>query len=108
VSDLKEFILARVAEDELVARQRPSYAQIHSSGCYYYDYTLDAGWFCDCDEDGAGSRRLLAECDVKRRIVAELPAGTVLELLARPYSDHPDFDPAWSGPTRGSEGSSDD
>lgn len=58
--------------------------------------------------------RVLVECDAKRRIVEsyqqaagdeEMPAewndGYVcgqefmLKLLAQPYADHPDFDPAW-------------
>lgn len=55
--------------------------------------------------------RVLAECEAKRRIVAEaldyspeLAEGDngewafdrVLHALAQTYADHPDFDPAWA------------
>jgi len=47
--------------------------------------------------------RVLAECEAKRRIVEycsyelgdEYERFPVLDLLAQPYADHPDFDPAW-------------
>ena len=66
---IAEFLLARIAEDEAVARERPSSAYVHASGCYYYNYSLDVNWFCDCDEDGESSARILAECAAKRSIV---------------------------------------
>lgn len=59
--------------------------------------------------------RVLAECEAKRRIVEHVthrmlgeppfasgrvlqglqPWRYTLQLLALPYSDHPDYDPAW-------------
>jgi hypothetical protein len=58
------------------------------------------------------ARRVLAECDAKRRIIGqcqmalkeydEMPYGgaawlgdDTLKLLALPYSDHPDYQPEW-------------
>lgn len=67
---ITEFLLARIEEDEAIARDRPNSAQIHYSGCYYYNYSLDANWECDCDDDGEGTKRLLAECAAKRAIIA--------------------------------------
>lgn len=102
MSDLTEFLLARIAEDETDARERPSQAPIHTSGCYYYHHTLDAGWYCDCDDDGALSRRLLAECDAKRRIVElhEHPEGSCWEMHRGVYG------PGWPSGSYAIEGQS--
>jgi hypothetical protein len=86
--DISEFVLARVAEDESDAN---SYA---------------AAIWSSTDSD---QRRLLAECDAKRRMVElfqglrageSVDAGrkladSVLELLAVPYADHPDYREEW-------------
>lgn len=111
---ITEFLEARIAEDEAIARDRPNSAQIHYSGCYYYNYSLDAGWECDCDEDGAGTRRLLAECAAKRAIInnsADAQPGymddphwngfndcheSALYSLAAVYASHPAYDPRWA------------
>lgn len=100
MSDLAEFLLARIAEDEADARG------------------FDGG-YCQW-----GSARVLAECEAKRRIVEwcsernRIWAGTladdptdptkhipgdyvhkedapVLRLLALPYADHPDYRQEW-------------
>lgn len=114
---ITEFLLERIAEDEAVARDRPMDAYIHESGCYYYNYTLDANWHCDCDEDGKGSARILAECAAKRAIVAmaadecgyvtigdwsscsdgcpERIMNSVIRTLAAAYANHPDYDETW-------------
>jgi hypothetical protein len=112
MSDLVEFLLARIAEDEAVARDE-------------YRCNTDMRWTPD---------RVLAECEKNRRIVklhaievvkVPLPpfdsatgdmvpdeydvscevcgwasdsptsACLTLRLLALPYADHPDFDPGW-------------
>ena len=86
--NLSEFLLARIAEDEMQARKHLLDADRH-------------GW-------GSYPARVLAECDAKRRIV-ELAdrddnwrygmhseaIGEVLRLLALPYADHPDYREEW-------------
>ncbi len=92
---LVEFLLARIGEDEKDARDWLPYARVRR---------LER-W----------PERILAECEAKRRIVVlhntALDAHTVigsdfeqgqvwmadasLRLLALPYADHPDYDPAW-------------
>ena len=107
MSTLSDFLLARFAEDEAVARR----------------VTLDDGtwsWasvdfnFSEAAEHGNrwSPARVLAECEAKRRIVewAESPpcwyapcglanqvesTDALLRALALPHADHPDFDPAW-------------
>lgn len=89
---LREFLLARIAEDEAAA----------------------STWY----EDWGGNmesltERVLAECEAKRRIVElhyswelhsnRIPlleaqvvtATTILRVLASVHSDHPDFEPKW-------------
>ncbi len=81
MSDLTEFLLARFAEDEAVAR-----ASFPTGG-------RRAGktfW-----------RRRIAECEVKRRIVDESLvwgsgcANVMIGLMAEVYSDHPDYRDEW-------------
>ena len=105
--DLNEFLLARIAEDEAVAQ----------------DIYVDPGkWRAD-GLIGLDPSRMLAECEAKRRIVAEHPhrqwdgwtycetcnmteGGTIydvekagncptLRLLALPYADHPAWREGW-------------
>lgn len=94
---LTEFLLARVAEDEREAG--------------------DPTW-CDCVIEGLPLKhglqcpiRLLAECDVKRRIMMLVErtgwapgecdecgspgSDAILERLALPYADHPDYREEW-------------
>lgn len=120
MSDLVEFLLARIAEDEapLAGHLQPG-------------DEVDGTFYCACYEGDFGSphldevapngARLFAECRAKRRIVQEaideeLTAqaqddmvgdldGTVfaeatalrrvLMLLALPYADHPDYRDEW-------------
>ncbi|MCR6706564.1 MAG: DUF6221 family protein [Cellulomonas sp.] len=125
MSDLTEFLLARIAEDEAVARRALAlYGE--------REFTVEWGWsvhirhasgghgtsFVDGAPDPA---RVLAECEAKRRIVAladdatgldmqvdgEFLVGSrdeaadpyigdlILRALALPYADHPDYDVAW-------------
>lgn len=86
---LTEFLLARIAEDEAACFQ----------GCVC-GYILPSG-------DPHCDHRVLAECEAKRRIVAEADEwldriddrstirDRVLALLARPYADHPDCCEEW-------------
>ena len=111
---LTEFLLARIAEDEAVAK-----AAHPSSG--------DDTWILwVCDEFmhvATGEDRVLAECEAKRRIVAEHSEGVsgecgtcvgewgnyhvgepatgkawpcpTLRILAQPHADHPDYREEW-------------
>ena len=113
MSDLADFLLARIAEDEAAA-----------SGCDEWDekdrtcgYTVTHKW-ARITDDGSSSfwsgvpspRRVLAECDTKRQIIAGEPVNdnddrlyagacdqyeATLRLLALPYADHPDYREEW-------------
>lgn len=87
---LTDFLLARIAEDEEVARLPQGYEYC---GPLSYTHTPD---------------RVLAECEAKLRIVETLAhdyrwnrkragdnAKMTLELLALPYADHPDYRQEW-------------
>jgi len=100
---LAEFLLARIAEDRIVAAesQRDPWRVGHKASC---DWPGDMPGYCSCD----ATARALAECEAKRRIV-ELYGGDVpdewrgvpsrpmqaLASLAAVYADHPDYDEAW-------------
>jgi hypothetical protein len=109
MSELTEFLLARIAEDEAVARaalstvepdewENPTQTQNH--------------WPADIDFwDRHTPYRILAECEVKRAIVEECGevlsisvweyddtpdlALSMLHLLAAVYADHPDHRAEW-------------
>ena len=102
--DIVEFLSARIAEDEAVARKLLEDRTTSESGRWY-------------------ERRLLLECEAKRRLIGIVEAArqtalatlvrdpfgdetewipqalewTTLSLnaLAVPYSDHPDFNRDW-------------
>ena len=118
--DLGEFLMTRIAEDEAVARA----AHYEGQRWYAEEEIVDRWPECDCGtpvmtanrKDEARfvadwhPARILAECDAKRRIVAEhapidpcdahdasfetMPCDT-LRFLALPYADHPDYRDEW-------------
>ena len=138
---LTDFLLARIAEDEAVARgsgvvawltyRHPDGSMDHTEVAAAAVEVPDAWVSAGREAEGFASakviydeRRVLAECESKRAIVAlhaayptpqEMTYGTIiacstcgsvddspvewpcdtLRLLAQPYADHPDFDPAW-------------
>ena len=78
---ITEFLLARIAEDE-----------------------VEANWV-DAEGDNGSSpiqhpARILAECAAKRELVDiwhdKHGGGHVLKTLATVYSDHPDYQPKWA------------
>ena len=88
MSDLTDFLLARIAEDEREARSLIPFSRT----------VVTSPW----------SARVLAECEAKRRIVAALDYAErngepgvwhawwqAAELLALPYADHPDYRKEW-------------
>ena len=86
MSDLTEFLLARIAEDEVVAREGGR-----------WDGGMELAWR---DVGGIedvlviGTDRLLAECEAKRQLI-DLTIPHVLRILALPYADHPDYRQEW-------------
>jgi hypothetical protein len=116
VTSLVEFLLARIAEDEEVAR---------AASVRRYDFMTFADHILSVERDSTDAMdehvarwdpaRVIAECDARRRIVesarhtlfddplrrtdfwrgARDVADADLRFLALPYADHPDYDPAW-------------
>ena len=108
--DLADFLQARIAEDEAVARQLGQMWALVAEG----DRSrLDSGVREGMDAvfsvaDGAPAdsapSRLVAELDAKRQIVARVTdvarascavCDEVLALLALPYARHPDYREEW-------------
>lgn len=77
---MRAFVESCIERDHKRAQEKSQQAPIHESGCYYYNYSLDAGWFCDCD----GPAVALIEAETKRSLLA-LGDDRVLLLLARNY-----------------------
>jgi len=113
--ELSQFLLARIAEDEAVARaatqsakwwdwpgrdgRREAKVRAHEDPYIALNVTNgDATHIARHDP-----ARVLAECDAKRRIVAMMDdphrdtyeVYAVLRALALPYADHDDYDEAW-------------
>ena len=88
---ITEFLLARIAEDEAVARA--------------WRTRIDQGEIPILFHGVVIPDRVLAECAAKRRIVEgwrdEYHDTWVLMHLASVYADHPDYDPAWATDTPG-------
>lgn len=113
-----EFLLARLAEDEAVARKASqgdwevmSAARTASDGKDIFSEGSGVVAFC-CESDGAltgedaahvarhDPQRVLAEIAAKRAIFygggdCSPFRDFALRALAQPYADHPEFDPAW-------------
>lgn len=132
MTSLSDFLLARIAEDEAVARA--VVATDYSKGRWQWESNrLDPyrsalvndrdavvlpskhddvypSWMVADHIARHDPARVLAECEAKRRIVEEVypalelefggayrgePATLLLQLLALPYADHPDFREEW-------------
>lgn len=114
---LTDFLLARIAEDEAVARAAtggdrtgnwwldPDEGGVSEVSC------LDVqGFITAVDVDAAhvvqhSPARVLAECEAKRRMIDQhvrmyppgmSPPHLWLKYLATVYSDHPDYREEWS------------
>jgi len=107
---LTEFLLARFAEDEAVARKAthqkvagPSHGHWHADSWHLTNGQLEAA-------DRAhiarfDPERVLAECEAKRNLITLVESdgtysgdwmeGRALAHLAAPYADHPDYRPEW-------------
>lgn len=125
MSNLTDFLLARITEDEAMARaavdlrERVYVGEMeatehHYSWTWLTRFRSNGPWSSQMLDGCSSPDRVLVECEAKRRIVvlhgeADEPgfsaspdywAGTahldeVLELLALPYADHPDYRQEW-------------
>ena len=118
---LTEFLLARIAEDEVVARERPPhYAPFEREWEWCPEARSEPlgdlggpGDGCTCGVDTwKPSAHVLAECKAKRRIVNAHRAGFPdedryamgwhdmhvwsLYQMAAVYADHPDYQQEWA------------
>jgi hypothetical protein len=118
-----EFLLARIAEDKARAQGTGRIAWLtfrDANGWMRYTTVASSGqdphdaiWIVDGREviNFASAeiiydeRRVLAECEVKRRIVEgmqpysdfdDINAAEIFPLLALPCADHPDYNQAWA------------
>ena len=119
MTDLTDFLLARIAEDEATARDGEGWrGRLWNGEWQIIDreddevvatVSHDFEWGHIARHDPA---RVLAECEAKRRVVerwrlysdAEYPdyeggyasaMDAVLATIALPYADHPDFREEW-------------
>jgi len=113
-----EYLLARYAEDEAVAREVQEKVRPNDRGRvdYYEDASGSAAsiiWDVDYDQGGytITAARALADIAAKRAIVGILAEGwpdedrytmgwqdaadVAVKALLQPYADREDFDPAW-------------
>jgi hypothetical protein len=116
VSDLVDFLRARLLEDEAVALTAKR-AGFREEGISWVTLAIDVSPALTISPD-----RLLAEVDAKRRVLLmfeqyarEVPSSSdtsayltspttmlvpglaaCLAALALPYADHPDYDAAWT------------
>ncbi len=122
---LVEFLLARIAEDEEAAKAAIELREPYTRGgfTWYYNWAIhtehvSGGWGTGFVDGAPTPDRVMAECQAKRRIIEYceysidpdddacyapetygMMAATgegVLERLALPYADHPDYRPEWS------------
>jgi hypothetical protein len=106
MSDLVEFLLARIADREAAARGDCDFDRPHWAGCTYFAPEHMGGGECDCNY----AAHVLADCEAKRRIVETyadmLPVENerrdqvvtlrwTCQLLALPDAEHPDYRPEW-------------
>jgi hypothetical protein len=89
---LTEFLLTRIAEDEIAARMA-----VKAAGASWSSKPRPRGFSTDVHVARHDPARVLAECEAKRVIVKESKPDEdwVLYVLAAVYADHPDYLPEW-------------
>lgn len=109
MTDLTDFLLARIAEDETMVRV------VQRRGMSPIEVFAQVGGTRTEITPPWGPARLMAECETKRRIVmrcashftrtphpdtdpasADTAIAFTLLTLASPYRDHPDYSPGWA------------
>ena len=120
MSELTEFLLARIAEDEEVARASDPYSWTADSGDVYAGHPtariaeyIEVSWAAHIARHDPA--RVLAECEAKRRIVEDFEvldadyrvthdpqtearrfqALIAASRIASVYADHPDYREEW-------------
>ena len=105
MSDLTEFLLARIAEDE----ERAEFVRRQNEGAQYAPFEpWRLSWQDEYDLLCIEPERALRECDAKRRIVEDrihldtvrpgairAHSEWVCRVLATVYSGHPDYREEW-------------
>jgi hypothetical protein len=94
MSELADFLLARIVEDEQRARELQA--------AYDRDEVRPPGRLVNLFALVVPSH-VLAECEAKRQIIdwtqgwriVPFTGDSLLRCLALPYADHPDFRPEW-------------
>ncbi len=91
---LDEFLLARITEDEMVAKEVPGPSDEEG-----------LSWWGEYGHLSVSPARVLAECEAKRRVIAAVVdvewsgsfavRDVVLSYLVLPYADHPDYREEW-------------
>jgi hypothetical protein len=92
---LTEFLLARIAEDEIVAKMRQERASRFPTRPTPMEESYGHSHFV---ADPSSASRILAECTAKRHIVERAVAESdewPLVVLATLYADHPDYLDEW-------------
>lgn len=112
MSDIVEFLLACIAEDEAAALEAHRQSMRGHAGPGFIRSIVE--WKAQARNvrgialiERMTPARVLAECDAKRRIVEldELNGGhgdaqaNALRALASVYADRPGYDPAWAPET---------
>lgn len=100
MADIVEFLEARIAEDEALARTASvGMHGEHEDAWGWGDYVLGAERDSTPKQDEFITvwwpKRVLAECAAKRAIIPHLQDFTALEALAYVYKDHPGYDKNW-------------
>lgn len=113
-TDIKEFLLERIAEDETAARlakgASPFRWQALNKGvmCNGGYIAKQTAWQSTADHiTRFDPARVLAECAAKRAVIEDAASfaddyylgfvcSNVLHTLTIPYRDHPEFNPEWS------------
>ncbi|WP_107768500.1 DUF6221 family protein [Nocardioides terrigena] len=94
---LTDFLLARIAEDEMELIEARSHWMRGDDSYYRRNRWLQFN--PDDMNVSVGYGRALAECEAKGRIVewarSALEPDAVLVALALPYVDHPDYREEW-------------
>ncbi len=81
---LAQFLLARIAEDEMVAKEVPGPPD-----------ETGLSWWGKYGHLSVSPDRVLTECEAKRRIITNWGFPGALRALALPYADHPDYREEW-------------
>jgi hypothetical protein len=84
---LTEFLLDRIAEDEVSAQN-------------YFDYDgYFAYWFQWMKRECETKRLIVAECEtamLRKDTSGAIVAHQIVALLALPHANHPDYQPEWA------------